>query len=739
MANEVIITIKVKNEANFDPFKAAFKDIDNAASQASGKMFNVLNASSAAGAGVSILTSAASNLAAIVPAVIGGFIALAPALLAAGGAAGAASTLLAGTAIALATLGIGFGGIGAALSAHTKQMGAAGGAAKNTGEQEYQAAKRIKDATRSLTDAKANERDAAKAVNQARQDEIDRLRELDLALKGQKISQAEAAQSLIEAKEKARRANIAGSDWEKAEANNAVARAQNQYDTITEKLGDLTAEKKKADKDGVEGSDQVQAALKRQADAHQQVLRAQEQLADAHHKTAVAAAGAAGGVNLFNQAMAKLSPNAQKLVYALLDIEKRFDVIKRRVQDRLLAGFDKEVTDLADKWLPHLGNILGSMADHLNRFGKNAMEALGDSTFIKNIQRAGVETGKFIDKLSVSTDSFIDAFGRLAGHSGPVLQKIGDLIERIFVKFDNWIKAADKTGKLDSFMQQAADTLQDIFDIGGLVFTIIGQIIEILFPGSEKTSNGVFDSVRKSLQGVSDWLGDPKNQKRVNDFVNSVMNFMKFLRQYGIPTVEFLVRAIGAIASQSGRAGTMIGALGTMIKRTFTGAWDFVENRTAAVFNWLSKAGRTLGNNLGGIWTGLRNGFRNSINYIIAGWNNLRFTIGGGSWMGMSIPSVSFNTPNIPYLARGGIAGGLAMVGERGRELVRLPQGSTVIPNGTTESMMAQGGGGGGRLMLGFERGSGNRLEDALIEMVQNYVHKRGGNTQVALGRNGAR
>jgi hypothetical protein len=79
------------------------------------------------------------------------------------------------------------------------------------------------------------------------------------------------------------------------------------------------------------------------------------------------------------------------------------------------------------------------------------------------------------------------------------------------------------------------------------------------------------------------------------------------------------------------------------------------------------------------------------------------------------------------------------MVGERGRELVRLPQGSTVIPNGTTESMMAQGGGGGGgRLMLGFERGSGNRLEDALIEMVQNYVHKRGGNTQVALGRNGA-
>ncbi|MCU0891157.1 MAG: hypothetical protein MUE77_05295 [Sandarakinorhabdus sp.] len=39
--------------------------------------------------------------------------------------------------------------------------------------------------------------------------------------------------------------------------------------------------------------------------------------------------------------------------------------------------------------------------------------------------------------------------------------------------------------------------------------------------------------------------------------------------------------------------------------------------------------------------------------------------------------------------------GGLAMVGERGRELVQLPRGSRVIPNGQTEAMMAKGAGGG--------------------------------------------
>jgi hypothetical protein len=44
----------------------------------------------------------------------------------------------------------------------------------------------------------------------------------------------------------------------------------------------------------------------------------------------------------------------------------------------------------------------------------------------------------------------------------------------------------------------------------------------------------------------------------------------------------------------------------------------------------------------------------------------------------------------------GGLRGGWTMTGERGRELVKLPYGSTVYPHGTTEAMLAGGGGGAG-------------------------------------------
>lgn len=710
--------------------------ITNALSSAADSAKSAL--SNLAQGGLSMLISALAALASAVPLVAAGFAALGPALLAAGGAAGAAATAFAAAGIGLGTLMIGFGGIGDALKAHTKLMNQVGGAAQNTAEQEYQAAKRIHDAERSLTDAKMNERDAAVAVNKARQDEITRLRELNLEIEGQKASQADAAQALVEAKEKARRADQAGSDWEKANARNAVADAQARYDQITFKLNQNMEAKKKADKVGVDGSDQVQAALKRQASAHEQVIRAEEALADAHHKTATAAGASSAAATAYDQAMQNLSPNARKLVIALLALQDRFKAIKDQVQDRVLAGFDVAVTDLANKWLPHLGNILGGTADHLNMFGKALMKTLGDDTFIKNIEQAGREGEKFIDKMSVSTDAFVDAFGRLAGHSGPILQVIGKAIEHIFTWFDKWIKSADRSGKLDSFMKDAADTLQKIFDIGGKAFNVVGKFVAIIFPSSQKTGNSILDNISANLDKLSAWLDDPKNQKWIKAVADAVGEFIVLVVKKGIPAIVSMIQAFGKFIKFIGDSIRVVEKTFSALGGAIANIWNTAANKTANFFNWLSNSAHKVGNGLAGMWDGLWQGFRRAINYIIRGWNNLSFTIGGGSFLGVDLPEKTFRTFQIPYLAHGGVGNGLAVVGERGRELVRMAPGSTVIPHGQTESMIGQGGGGAARVMLGFERNSGSRLMDAIIEGLQTYVKSRGGNVQVALGRHGA-
>lgn len=776
MANTVTITVKVKNESQAglagisesvekvsraagsagDFLQGVFEKVNGPLGDMATKLITAGASSAALAAGttaatggINLLIGAVIAVAAAIPVAIGGFVLLAPAIYAIAGTAGAAATALVGLASSFAVLKIGFGGISDAFSAYGKQTGGAGTSAKKAAVDTHAAAERIRTASKQLRDAKEDEVNSARDVNRARQEEIDRLRELDLALRGQKISQKEAAQALVEAKEKARRANIAGSDWEKAEANNAVERAKLEYDSTSEKLGDLTAEKKKAVKDGVEGSDQVQNALEREKKAQERVQEAAHALAEAHRKVATAAgpSGAAGGVNAFSEAMAKLSPNAQKLVYALIDISKRFDVIKKDVEQHLFAGWDKSVTQLADKAFPYLNRMLDSSADHLNSLGKSWMKALGDDTFLKNIEKANGGFNKFIDHIKVSGSKFFDAFGRIAAASVPVLDKIGEIIERIATKFDNWIKSADNSGSLDTFMDNAAKTLDDIYDIGSLVFTIIGQIIEILFPGSQEASNGIFDSLKKSLQAVSNWLKDPKNKKQITDMISDIVGFFLWMNDTGIPIARSIAGGIAWVINKFTSLGNWtidtynkmkkfyrdvkswmtefansVSQKWNSIKNSFNAVGDAIRNKWNSVVKSIKKAA-----DFSGMWNGISNGFRSVINWIIDRWNTLSFRIPLG-------PEVGVN--HINRFATGGIANGLSQINERGGEIVKLPNGSMVMPAGQSRQIMANAGG-GKDVNLYLETG-GNDLLDVIWEALAGRIRARGGNVQVALGRVGA-
>lgn len=88
--------------------------------------------------------------------------------------------------------------------------------------------------------------------------------------------------------------------------------------------------------------------------------------------------------------------------------------------------------------------------------------------------------------------------------------------------------------------------------------------------------------------------------------------------------------------------------------------------------------------------------------------------------------------------AAGGPAAGWAVVGEHGRELVRLPTGSHVYSNPDTMSMLGPNPGG---LALGvtLEVASGGQapFEQFMSGWIKNYVRvKGGGNVQKAFGRN---
>jgi hypothetical protein len=67
-----------------------------------------------------------------------------------------------------------------------------------------------------------------------------------------------------------------------------------------------------------------------------------------------------------------------------------------------------------------------------------------------------------------------------------------------------------------------------------------------------------------------------------------------------------------------------------------------------------------------GIFDGLSTAFKSAVNWMIGKWNDFHLTLGGGSVLGVDIPEITLNTPNIPFMARGGAIYGnaTAIVGE---------------------------------------------------------------------------
>jgi len=136
-----------------------------------------------------------------------------------------------------------------------------------------------------------------------------------------------------------------------------------------------------------------------------------------------------------------------------------------------------------------------------------------------------------------------------------------------------------------------------------------------------------------------------------------------------------------------------------------------------------------------GMWDAFKTGFKASINAIIGWWNNLGWTWPSVEILGTTWGGGSWSTPNVPFLARGGLASGMALVGERGPELVNLPNGSMVRSTEDSARLLGGGGGGGAKYLNLDVHLGGSSVGRIVVDLVRGEVRRQGGNVQATLGQ----
>lgn len=362
-------------------------------------------------------------------------------------------------ASAIATLKIGFSGIGAAFKEAGQSAG--GGAAQ------------IEGAERRIALAQREAKAAQEALTRARREAQENIEDLARALNGARLDEEGAVIALEDAQRALVAAQRSGDPDAIRRADLAYRQAQQSLEDVRDRVGDLAEESEDANKKGVEGSDAVQAALQRQADATYELAQAQ--------KTATASAGGMAS------AMSKLAPNAQSFVRALIALKPAFNDLRLSVQNALFADLGTEITRLANSELPVLKKGLTDIATEMNTGIIAAFRELGSEASRADFASIFASAATVIHNLSGAVRPLIQALRDIVTVSAQSVAALTGGLSGWAEKFANKIHEMRASGELKALIDDGIAALKTLF---GLLKDVLG-----IFGGLAKaagSSDGLF-------------------------------------------------------------------------------------------------------------------------------------------------------------------------------------------------------------------------------------------------------
>jgi phage-related protein len=399
-----------------------------------------------------------------------------------------------------------------------------------------QAMKDVIRAQRDLVDAQREAERAQQGLNRARQQALRDLEDMKSALTGGSLDERQAILDVKKAQEDLNR-TLADPTANADDIAQATLNLEKQQFALeqTRKANDrLKTDQAAAAAAGVEGSDAVVSAQdgvrnatqsvldaqeslaaaqanvrqtqvdsqKQIEDATQAVADAQRNLADAYADAAEAASSGGAAQDKLNEAMAKLSPNAQAFVREVMGLKGAWDGVRKSVQDNLFAGLAAEVKPLAKEWFPLLQTGMGKVATGLNGIIKETVAYLHTAEAQQNVAHIFDNTGQAVTNLRTVVRDLLAAFLDIASVGSDFLPDMATGASNAAARFRDFISAAKESGKLREWMQGALDTLGTLWQL----LKNLGSIIGSVFSAFDQSGGGALNTLTLLTGELSDFL-----------------------------------------------------------------------------------------------------------------------------------------------------------------------------------------------------------------------------------------
>lgn len=447
------------------------------------------------------------------------------------------------------------------------------------------------------------------------------------------------------------------------------------------------------------------------------------------------------GIETLRTILPHLTPIVQGAAKVFGDL---MDRIKNKVESPSFETFMKKVADWSTSGLQKTVDGVIELGKAVSGFFMSD----GFKEFLALGQEAGGNIGEILQKLAQFALEFFEAAGPLAGLSFAALGVLADVLNaipqdvlEILAPTILAIAAAMKLWNLGLLAYTTYQNLANMAAMGFPAVWIVGAIagiIAIIVLIATKTTwfqdlwEVTWEAIKTAAKVVWEFLRDYVF-KPLGDFFTKTIpgwadTLQKKIKEAWDKVKEWVSLALDFLKNLflNWTGPGLIIKHWDSIKEGVRKVVDKIKEYWNGFIDFFRKLPGRIAEKASGMWDGIKKAFKSAINWVIGKWNNFSFTIGGGSVMGVDIPKVTLGTPDIPYLARGGIASGMAMVGERGRELVNLPAGSHVRSNADTERILRGKGGSGGPTHVHLHLGD-REIGEWIIDPLRGAVRRRGG------------
>lgn len=345
----------------------------------------------------------------------------------------------------------------------------------------------------------------------------------------------------------------------------------------------------------------------------------------------------AGGKFELDDMLAAITDGGDTINQAAADTED-FGEKWQRIKNRVLVGLEPLATRVfdgvgkaMDRLAPYVDTIVAGVTAMIGAFSSGEVT---DSGFVGFLQQVGVTAGQLFawlqenvppiiaqlqEIISQLVDYVVEHWPQISATIGGILQQVGDIITA-FVELVSaiWEKWGD-----------------EIIAVVTRVAGALGPIIS----GALTVIQGIIQTITAAIKG--DWSGVWEG---IQTIVSGAVEGIKAYVQLGFDAL----RAIAQTALDQ-------------LEQAISASWD-------AIVSGVSGLGGRITSAASGIFDGVKNAFRNAINWIIDKWNALSFDVPAVKVAGVTVPGtgISISTPNIARLATGGVAYGpsLALIGE---------------------------------------------------------------------------